>query len=81
MQNPIAPTPDPYATPPDVARSRAVVPSPAEPPLPLVLTCGSNACRHTFEPDPIAFTGAQLSCPSCGGWTFRAELAEPVRHG
>lgn len=55
-----------------------LIPSPAEPPLQVVLTCGSSACRHTFEPDPIAFAAARLSCPCCGGWTFAAELVEPV---
>lgn len=52
-------------------------PVPATSPMSLVLTCGSNACRHTFEPDPAAFAGGSLACPSCGGWTFGAELAEP----
>lgn len=47
-------------------------------PLQLVLTCGSSACQHTFEPDPVAFTAARLACPRCGGWTFAAELAEPA---
>lgn len=56
---------------------RTVIPPPAEPALALVLTCGSPACQHTFEPDPAAFTAARLSCPRCGGWAFAAELAEP----
>ncbi|HEX2301691.1 MAG TPA: hypothetical protein VHH34_24830 [Pseudonocardiaceae bacterium] len=43
----------------------------------VVLTCGSNACRHVFEPDPVAFATGSLACPSCGGWTFGAELVEP----
>ncbi|MGH3793265.1 MAG: hypothetical protein ACRDSP_00060 [Pseudonocardiaceae bacterium] len=55
-----------------------MIPSPAEPPLQLVLTCGGNACRHTFEPDLLAFVWGRLSCPSCGGWTFAAELTEPA---
>ena len=55
-----------------------LIPSPAEPPLQVVLTCGSADCRHTFEPDPIAFATARLACPRCGGWTFHAELAEPT---
>ncbi len=45
-------------------------PSPA-----LVLTCG--ACQHTFTPDPVAFATGQLTCPGCGGWTFRASLTGP----
>ncbi|MCA1677165.1 MAG: hypothetical protein LC799_34965 [Actinobacteria bacterium] len=47
------------------------------PPLALVLTCGSNACGHTFEPDPVALASGSLTCPSCSGWTFQAELVEP----
>jgi hypothetical protein len=58
--------------------SRVVVPDPAAPPLQLVLTCGSAACQHTFEPDPVAFATHRLGCPSCGGWTFHAELVEPT---
>jgi len=54
-----------------------VIPPPAEPPLTLVLTCGSGAWRRTFEPDPVAFAAARLRCPSCGGWVFAAELVEP----
>lgn len=78
MYKSTAPTPDPYAVPPDMARSRVVIPPPAQLPLCLVLTCGSSACGRTFEPDPIAFAAARLRCPSCGGWTFAAELVEPA---
>lgn len=60
---------------------RVVIPSPAQPSLGLVLTCGSNTCRRTFEPDPVAFAAGSLACPSCGGWTFRAELVEPGTAG
>ena len=67
--------------PPDVAGSGVVIPSPAEPPLGLVLTCGSNVCRHAFEPHPLAFAGGSLACPRCGDWTFRAELVEPATTG
>ena len=52
-------------------------PTPTEPPLQMVLTCGSADCQHTFEPDPAAFATVNLACPSCGGWTFHAELTEP----
>lgn len=54
-----------------------LIPSPAQPPLQVVLTCGDHECRHTFEPDPLAFATAGLACPACGGWTFHAELTEP----
>lgn len=64
-----------------VMTRRAPVPVPATSPMSVVLTCGSNACRHTFEPDPAVFTTAQLACPSCGGWTLRAELVEPAAAG
>ncbi|HEX2297392.1 MAG TPA: hypothetical protein VHH34_02545 [Pseudonocardiaceae bacterium] len=56
-------------------------PTPAEPPLQMVLTCGDRECRHTFEPDPDAFATENLACPACGGWTFHAELAEPGMPG
>ncbi|MGH3991047.1 MAG: hypothetical protein ACRDSN_01125 [Pseudonocardiaceae bacterium] len=81
MTNPTAPTPGPYPDPPDIALSRVVIPPPAQPPLGLVLTCGSRACRYTFEPDPVAFAAGSLACPSCGGWVFGAELVEPVTAG
>ncbi|HEX2298552.1 MAG TPA: hypothetical protein VHH34_08555 [Pseudonocardiaceae bacterium] len=55
--------------------------SAAEPPLPLVLTCGSAQCQHTFVPDPLDFATARLACPACGGWTFHAELTEPPAPG
>lgn len=58
-----------------------VIPSPAQPPLGLVLTCGSAACRHTFEPDPLAFAARRLCCPRCGGGSFAAELGEPSPAG
>jgi hypothetical protein len=64
-----------------VSAARVVISPPAEPLLAVVLTCGSNACRHTFEPDPVAFAAARLACPSCGGWTFEAHLAEPTTAG
>lgn len=60
-----------------MSAARVLIPSPPRPPLAVVLTCGSNACRHTFEPDPVAFAAARLACPSCGGWTFEAQLTEP----
>jgi hypothetical protein len=47
----------------------------------VVLTCGSNTCRHTFEPDPVAFAAGRLACPSCGGWAFDAERSEPNMAG
>ena len=58
-----------------------LTPSVAEPPLQVVLTCGSGDCRHTFEPDPDAFATASLACPRCGGWTFHAQLIEPATTG
>ncbi|MGH3795634.1 MAG: hypothetical protein ACRDSP_12160 [Pseudonocardiaceae bacterium] len=57
---------------------RQLIPPPAEPPLQVVLTCGNADCQHTFEPDLHDFATAQLACPRCGGWAFRAELAEPT---
>ncbi|MGH3628601.1 MAG: hypothetical protein ACRDRL_14350 [Sciscionella sp.] len=66
------------STPPSPA---AVMPPPEQPPLQVVLTCGRTECRHTFEPDPIAFTISRLTCPECGGWIFQAELAEPPSQG
>ncbi|MCA1673793.1 MAG: hypothetical protein LC799_16850 [Actinobacteria bacterium] len=41
-----------------------MIPSPADSPLGLVLTCGSDACPHIAKPDPIASVGAQSACPS-----------------
>ena len=55
--------------------------APEQPPLGLVLTCGSNACRRTFEPDPVALAAGSLACPGCGGWVFSAELVEPAAAG
>ena len=53
-----------------------------QPPLaPLVLTCGSPQCQHTFEPDPDAFAAHRLSCPRCHGWTFTGALVEPTVAG
>ncbi|MFN2497174.1 MAG: hypothetical protein ABR608_14940 [Pseudonocardiaceae bacterium] len=56
---------------------RHLIPPPDEPPLQVVLTCGDRECRHTFEPDLIAFATGRLACPVCSGWTFQATLAEP----
>jgi hypothetical protein len=81
MSKSIAPVPDPYPAPPDAARSRVVIPSPAEPALQLVLTCGGTACGHTFEPNPLDFAGGRLSCPRCGGWAFVGDLVEPSAAG
>ena len=67
----------PKSTPP----TDMLTPPPVEAPLNVVLTCGNPECRHTFDPDPIAFAGGRLACPSCGGWTFRAELTEPTPGG
>lgn len=67
----------PQSTPPPTV----LTPPPEQPPLSVVLTCGSPECRHIFEPDPIAFAGGRLACPSCGGWTFHAELTEPTPGG
>jgi hypothetical protein len=77
----IAPVPDPPCAPPGVARSRVVIPSPAQPGLQLVLTCEGTACGQTFEPDPVVFTGGRLSCPRCGGWAFVGDLVEPSAAG
>lgn len=81
MRESIAPPSGAYPVLPDVARSSVVIPPPAQPPLVLVLTCGGSACRHTFEPDPVAFAVRRLSCPRCGGWAFAAELVEPSPAG
>jgi Zn finger protein HypA/HybF involved in hydrogenase expression len=48
-----------------------------EVPMRVVLAC--TTCQTTWEPDLIDVAAGNTGCPTCGGWTWIAQLAEPDR--